>query len=156
MATIPIDSLRQADLFAGLTEEQIETLATLGERKTFHKGAVLMRAGEPGNNLCIVLEGAVEVYGADELTDAPGLVMLGEGQGFGEMSVIDAGARSATIRCATPEATLLVLNGPELLDFCKRECCIGVQIMTNLARDLAFKLRHRNLALLHAGQEEEA
>ena len=148
----PIDVLKTADLFAGLTQEQVATITDLGERRTHYKHDLIMRAGELGRTLYIVLSGQVEVV-SEGPQGTPTLVVLGAGQGFGEMAVLDAGPRSATVRCISEQAEVFAIAGRRLLQLCRQESVIGEQLMYNLARDLAFKLRHRNLAL--QSHEEE-
>ena len=141
--TINPQMLASADLFVGLTEEQTLELASRGEEVTYHQNEVIMSSGKSGDKLYIILSGQLKV----EHEDGHELVLLGAGQGLGEMALLDAGPRSATIRCTTPEATLLCFPRSVILDFCEEQCCAGYQIMYNLARDLAFKLRHQNLTL---------
>ena len=142
----PVDVLKTADLFTGLTQEQIATITDLGERHTYHKHDLIICAGEWDDAFYIVLSGQVEVI-SEEAQGAPTLVVLGTGQGFGEMAVLDAGPRSATIRCVSERAEVFAIAGRRLLQLCRQESDIGQHLMYNLARDLAFKLRHRNLAL---------
>ncbi|RLC88347.1 MAG: hypothetical protein DRI37_05330 [Chloroflexi bacterium] len=142
----PVDVLKTADLFTGLTQEQLATITALGERHTYHKHDLIICTGEWGDTFYIVLSGQVEVI-SEEVQGTSTLVVLGAGQGFGEMAVLDAGPRSATIRCVSERAEVFVIAGRRLLQLCRRESDIGQQLMYNLARDLAFKLRHRNLAL---------
>lgn len=144
--TTPIDVLRTADLFAGLDIEQIQALADLGEKRTFQRGDIIVREEEAGDEFFIVLSGQVKV-GCLGAADGPTLVLLGAGQGFGEISMLDSGPRSATISCVSESAEVLIIHGKLLLDYCDREHLIGYRIMYNLARDLAFKLRHRNISL---------
>ncbi len=142
----PVDVLKTADLFTGLIQEQIATITALGERHTYHKHDLIICTGERDDAFYIVLSGQVEVV-SEEAQGTPTLVVLGAGQGFGEMAVLDAGPRSATIRCISEQAEVFAIAGQRLLQLCRRESDIGQQLMYNLARDLAFKLRHRNLAL---------
>lgn len=144
--TTPIEVLRTADLFAGLTLEQIAAVAALGETRTFRRGEIIVREEDAGDELYIVLAGQVEVA-CTAAACYPPLVLLGVGQGFGEMSMLDSGPRSATIACVTETAEILILRGAPLLQLSEQEPLIGYRIMYNLARDLAFKLRHRNISL---------
>jgi len=145
--SIPIEVLQTADLMAGLTRAQTEAVAKLGKRRTYQRGDVIMKAGKPGNELCIVLKGQIEIVTGQEHKGSPSSVLLGAGQGFGEMSVLDAGPRSASVYCASPQAEILIIPGEPLLDFCEQDRIVGYQLIYNLARDLAFKLRVRNLTL---------
>ncbi|HOT92065.1 MAG TPA: cyclic nucleotide-binding domain-containing protein [Anaerolineae bacterium] len=136
--------LRTLDLFMGLSEEQLAVLAKIGRVSVFHRGDVVLRAGEQSINVYVVLKGQVEVV-SELAENTTSLVILGAGQTFGEMSLLDAGPRSATIRCISAEATLLTFDGGELLRFWEQESRVGYRMIFNIARDLAFKLRIRNL-----------
>jgi CRP-like cAMP-binding protein len=75
------------------------------------------------------------------------VVVLGKGQILGEMSLLDMGFRSATARTETA-ATLQVIKQADLTALCEQDYRIGYAVMRNLAADLSFKLRHRNLATM--------
>ena len=136
--------LRTADLFAGLSDEQLTALAAVGQVSVFHRGDTILKEGEQSTAVYIVLKGQVEVV--SELTEnTTSLIILGAGQSFGEMSLLDAGPRSATIRCLSSEASLLTFSRDDLLDFWLEESRVGYRMLFNIARDLAFKLRVRNL-----------
>jgi len=136
--------LRSIELFAGLSEEQLVAIAAIGKYSVFRRRDVILKEGEQSTDVYVVLVGQVEVV--TELTeDTTSLIILGAGQSFGEMALLDAGPRSATIRCVSPEATLLTFSRDDLLTFWERECRVGYQMILNIARDLAFKLRIRNL-----------
>jgi CRP-like cAMP-binding protein len=92
------------------------------------------------------------------IPDVPGppqmkpIVELGPGQSFGEMALIDRGVRSATVRCVQDGTSLYVIPRQALLALCDRDPQIGYMLMRNIASDLSFKLRHRNLQVqLRAG-----
>lgn len=153
----PIELLKRSDLFCGLTDEDLRQVAAIGHQKTYNAGDVIIREGEPSEELYVVQKGMVEVvvpYGA--IADIPGspeltpVVQLGEGQIFGEMGLVDRGSRSATIRALTDGTVVFVLPREALYDLCEQNHSIGYVVMRNIARDLSFKLRHRNL-LLEAG-----
>lgn len=143
---IPLETLRSTDLFVGLSNDEITKLVERGEYRTYHAGETILHAGETGRNLYIILSGqvAVECEGDEAPCQTP-IVYLGAGQSFGEMSALDAGPRSASVRCVSHEAVLLVLPGVLLRQLCDEEGPIGCRLLYNIARDLAFKLRHRNL-----------
>lgn len=136
--------LHTMDLFTGLQEEQLTALAAVGKSFVFHRGDIILRMGEQSTAVYIVLKGQVEVV-SELAENTTSLIILGTGQSFGEMALLDAGPRSATIRCLSPEATLLTFDRDDLLEFWNRECRVGYQMIFNIARDLAFKLRIRNL-----------
>jgi CRP/FNR family cyclic AMP-dependent transcriptional regulator len=136
--------LRTADLFTGLSDEQLVALAAVGQVSVFHRGDIILKEGEQSTAVYVVLEGQVEVV--SELTEnTTSLIILGAGQSFGEMALLDAGPRSATIRCLSSQASLLTFSRDDLLDFWTKESRVGYKMLFNIARDLAFKLRIRNL-----------
>lgn len=140
--TLPI--LHAVDLFTGLNETQLAALAEIGQVSEFNRGDIIMKEGEQTTAVYIVLKGQVEVV--SELNEnTTSLIILGAGQSFGEMALLDAGPRSATIRCLSPEASMLAFSREDLLAFWDRECRVGYRMLFNIARDLAFKLRIRNL-----------
>jgi CRP-like cAMP-binding protein len=136
--------LRTADLFAGLSDTQLTALATVGQVSLFRRGDIILKEGEQSTAVYVVLKGQVEVV--SELSEnTTSLIILGAGQSFGEMSLLDAGPRSATIRCLSLEASLLTFSRDDLLSHWDQESKVGYRMIFNIARDLAFKLRIRNL-----------
>ncbi len=145
-------ALQSVELFNGLTTEQIESLIKIGKLQIFHQGDVILKQGDQSTEIHIILEGMVEVVSS--LTEsASSLVILGAGQSFGEMALLDAGPRSASIRCLSLEAKIFTFTRESLLSLWEQECEVGYRMMTNIARDVAFKLRVRNLTCV---TQEEA
>jgi CRP-like cAMP-binding protein len=139
-------------LFAGLTSEQVERIAALGREVAYQSGDVIVREGEASDEVYVVLDGMVEVLVTKgTIPDVPGppqmksIVELGPGQSFGEMALVDRGVRSATIRCVEDGTQVHVIPRRELLALCDSHPRVGYALMRNIASDLSFKLRHRNL-----------
>ena len=90
MTTTP-ELLHAIPLFQGLPESAIAAIADLARPAEFAAGAVLMRQGDPGETLVVIVEGRVTV-------DQNGRVIreLGPGDFLGEISLIDGGPRTAT------------------------------------------------------------
>lgn len=140
----PKAALRSIDLFADLDPDQIALVAEKGQAAIYRQGDTILQKGEQSTEIYVVLEGQVEVVSA--YSDAhQSLVILGAGQSFGEMSLLDAGPRSATIRCVSPEAHIMIFTRAALLSLWEQAPTIGYQMMLNIARDLAFKLRISHL-----------
>jgi len=152
--------LKRSELFAGLTPEQIEKVADLGREQTYSVGDAIIHEGHPSDEIYIICDGMVEVeVSRVTIPDVPGspqlnsIVRLGRGQMFGEMGLVDSGARSATVRCVQENTTLYTIAHQDLWALCDGDHHIGYVIMRNIASDLSFKLRHRNLQMeLGGGQ----
>jgi CRP/FNR family cyclic AMP-dependent transcriptional regulator len=137
--------LKGVELFAGLTDSQFSRLAAISHPLEFRDGQVVIAKGEPGDSLYIICEGQVGVIISDEPDIDRSTVFLGQGQIFGEMALIDYGERSATIRCASKKALIYVIGREDFERLCQSDTAIGYVVMRNLASDLSFKMRHRNM-----------
>jgi CRP-like cAMP-binding protein len=139
--------LKQAELFEGLSPEEFLKLSSLCREKRFGSGEIITRQGAEGDALYVVGEGFVEVS-----LSGPGLeagpravVHLGRGQIFGEMALVDQGPRSATVRAISDSTIVLTIDRQAFMDLCEANHHLGYVVMRNMAADLSFKLRHRNL-----------
>ena len=108
MAGAPVDALRRVPLFAELGRRELEQVARLFKERRFAPGETVAREGSGGAAFYLIDAGeaAVSVAGQERGS-------LGRGDAFGEIALIDEGARSATIT-ATSE---LVCYGLTYWDF---------------------------------------
>lgn len=139
--------LREVELFKDLREEEITQIAEICVEEQLQEGDVFAAEGEPGETLCIIKDGLMEV----EISQGPDLpprviVHLGTGQLIGEMSLVDRGVRSATVRAIQTPTTILVIQHSMFHNLCKKNNRIGYVVMRNMAADLSFKMRHRSLS----------
>lgn len=137
---------RQTQLFTGLSLLELEQLAAIAVPRHFPAGEVFIHQNTVGSEFYIIDEGSVEVFiqGLHEQT----LVVLGRGQVIGEMALIDQGYRSASVRATAGGCATYCLERGDFNALCQSSQSIGYTVMRNLAVDLAFKLRHRNLTAM--------
>ena len=138
--------IKRSALFSGLSDSEAEAVAAICVEKTFPAGSVLIQQGDTGDELFVIQEGQVEVIVMGPKPERP-LVVLGKGQILGEMSLLDYGYRSATVR-ATEETVAQIIKEVDFTALCERDNHIGYVAMHNLAADLSFKLRHQHLATM--------
>lgn len=151
---VPIDSLRCVEILSGLTDAQLERVASICQVVTFQNQESIVREGDPSDDLYVIHLGSVEIVLSKNRVTAeslavPGpkaIVSLGQGQVFGEMALIDRGPRSATVRCTTDGALLYKIERDAFAQLCEQDTDIGYKVMRNIAADLSFKLRHSNLS----------
>ena len=103
-----IDELRQVPLFADVSGEDLEQLYEMAETISIPAGELVLREGDPGDSLYVVLDGELEVtkrQGDQEIQ----LALYEPGQFFGEMALLEQAPRSASVR-ALRESSLLVIG----------------------------------------------
>ena len=128
-------ALRQVSLLSGLSLERLQAVDRVAREAEYVTGEVIVREGEPGDELYLLVEGTVEVRrqtGEGEVR----LDTLGAGAYFGEMAVLDGSPRSATV-VATSDVRALVLDGVRL-----RELVLEMpELAFDLLRVLAERVR---------------
>ncbi|MGH3041297.1 MAG: cyclic nucleotide-binding domain-containing protein [Gaiellaceae bacterium] len=92
----PIEALRNVPLFADLGERDLEQLSRQLHERRFPEGSEVTVEGSTGAGFFVIAEGNAEVLVGDEHR-----ATLGPGDHFGEIALIDAGIRSASIIAAT-------------------------------------------------------
>lgn len=138
--------LRGVDLFEGLTDQELERVTNICTERLFNPGEMITKEGAEGNELFIITDGFVEiVLGERSAISARVVVSLGPGQIIGEMALVDQGPRSASVRATSKPTVVQVIQRADLEALFQEETRIGYIIMRNLAADLSFKMRHRNL-----------
>jgi CRP/FNR family cyclic AMP-dependent transcriptional regulator len=144
--------LRQVELFEGLSDAELKQVAAICTSKVLHAGDMLIHQGEQGDQLYIVTEGFVEVVLSDARQQEKRVVVnLGPGQIIGEIALLDQGPRSANVRATTEPTIVQSIHHDDFNKLCAQNNHLGYLVMRNMAVDLSFKLRHRNLADLAGG-----
>ncbi len=130
------DLLRKASLFAELDAGQLESILRVAEIRRFAKNTVLLRQGERGDALYLVLSGRVKAVLVAEDGREVTLAMLDPGEMVGEMAVFDSEeTRSATV--ITVEASeLLILSGDQFKQALQETPSIALAVIRTLSRRL--------------------
>jgi len=118
-----IEFLQKFELFNGLTVTELGEIKSIMQETTYSKNEILFFEGAAANNLYIILTGLVKVFKTDEEGREKTLSLLSNKDFFGEMALLDEGARSASVQ-AIEETTVfkiarnkfkqLIANHPEI------------------------------------------
>jgi uncharacterized membrane protein len=127
------DLLAMVPLFKRLSEPELADLEHVFERREFAAGRLLFSIGEPGHSLYIVGAGKVELFVKDNSGAKIVLMTCQPGEVFGELSLFDGGPRTASA-VATEDATLLVLDRKELLEFLGRHPAAALDLLTTMGQ----------------------
>ena len=132
--------LRNIGLFGALSDDVLEYLATLLTVETPPAGATLFREGEDASAMFVVISGEVEVLKKSKRNMEARVAVLGPGDWFGEMSIVDIQPRSATVRALAP-SRLLRVSSADLDALYRHDLRSYAIIILNLARELSRRLR---------------
>ena len=111
----PISVLKRIPLFAAIPEVDQQRLVGLLRKETLKRGEILFRRGDEGNALYLILQGRIKIS-LTRQTDAVTLAILGQGEFFGEMALLDGLPRSANTT-AMDDSTLYALKRSDFLSF---------------------------------------
>jgi CRP-like cAMP-binding protein len=120
--------LRRHPLFAELPPEEFERLLSSATERRLAHGDTIFRRGEPGSSLIAVLEGQVRIGVCSENGREITLGIIGQGELFGEIAVIDGAGRTADAT-AMGACRLLVLDRRDFLPFLERCPHIAVRLL---------------------------
>ncbi|HVG25040.1 MAG TPA: DUF1003 domain-containing protein [Thermoanaerobaculia bacterium] len=120
-------------LFKLLSDEERADLEGVFERRDVAAGDRIFSLGEPGDSLYIVGSGTVELFVKDNTGAKIVLMVCEPGEVFGELSLFDGGARTATAVCLEA-ATLLVLDRDDLLTFLRRHPDAALDLLTMMGQ----------------------
>jgi CRP/FNR family cyclic AMP-dependent transcriptional regulator len=127
--------LAEVPLFQSLDDQEREALAAKLEEVRFAKGQMIFQYGEPGESLFIVQSGEAEVFIKDNTGNRMVLEVVSRGKYFGEVSLLDKGARTASV-LATEDMEVLRLKRENLETFLVTNPAAAVDILTVMGKRL--------------------
>lgn len=153
----PLGSLlAEVPLFQLLDPDARSALAQMMEQARFPAGSAIFQEGEPGDRMYVVCAGRVELATTDKLGQRLVLTTAARGDLFGEMSLLDHGARNARAT-VLEDAELLVLERAALVEFVRRCPEAALDMMAVMGgRVRATTNRLRQTATRNANEETEA
>ena len=128
--------LRGIQIFEGLSVSELAAIASVMEEAVYDKGSTIIREGEPGETMYMIIGGEVSVLKGQEGGHEIELDRMGSGGYFGEMALFEDQVRSATIR-AEEETRLLVLHKREFGEIVREY----PQIALHICKELSNRLR---------------
>lgn len=138
--------LKEVNLFEGLDNQTLNRIFRLGYVQNYRKGDPILREGEHGGNLHILISGKAEVVTGKGKKKGKALSKIGRGSIFGEMSVFDGAPYSASVR-AVDSCDVHIMRGADFLSFLKANPAVGIDILATLISSISNRLRRANLAL---------
>ena len=123
--------LKRVPLFAQMSIENQARIAAIAEESVFSKGEVLFRQGDVADGLYVLLDGEVAI-----LLDGREINRMRLGESFGEIAVLDQGARTAGARAAS-DVLCLRIGRAALADL----MAASAELRLGVVSELALRLR---------------
>lgn len=124
-------ALARVPLFEGISQASLQLLTDATGEVTFGAGQFIVRQGQVGTGLYVIVAGSARV-----VSGSRELARLGVGEFIGELAVIDQQPRLASVQ-AVDETVCLALASWDLLELLKSDSALAL----NLIRGLAARLR---------------
>ncbi|MEM6440748.1 MAG: glutaminase A [Pseudomonadota bacterium] len=136
-------ALRRLDLFRGLDAEELRLLEHAVQPMRFEAGAQVLRKGDPANAFFVIARGSVSVRIPLDGGGEARVAGIGPGLSFGEMALIDGGARSADVYA---DETLIcyALGVDRLRELARTHPNVMITLLANLTREFAGRLGRAN------------
>jgi CRP/FNR family cyclic AMP-dependent transcriptional regulator len=122
--------LKSVDLFSQIPGEDLAQVALISTEETRDAGDEIFAEGEAGDALYLVLDGKVRVHRQERV-----LAELGERECFGEMAILDAAPRSASVT-ALEDCVLLKISREDFQEIMSEKPEIALGIIQVLSRRL--------------------
>jgi CRP/FNR family cyclic AMP-dependent transcriptional regulator len=127
--------LQKVPLFSELGPAELQRVVEVARERTYPKNSVILFEDDPGDALYVVAKGQVKVVLIGEDGREVILSVLGEGEHFGEMALIDDEPRSAHV-IAMEDSTLVVLRREDFQPILAQTPQIGLALLKELSRRL--------------------
>ncbi|HEX4341084.1 MAG TPA: Stp1/IreP family PP2C-type Ser/Thr phosphatase [Polyangiaceae bacterium] len=139
--------LARMPLFRPLNDREILRVLQVTDVVPYQNGEVVITEGEKGDELFIVLEGTVDVIRGDSK-----LTSLSPGEHFGEMALIRAQPRSATVK-SSGLSELMVIRRSDFFEILRNEHQLAVKLLWQFLGVLADRLADTSRELGEAREE---
>lgn len=138
-----LEQLRGIQLFSGLKQPALELVARISSEEEHKRNTKLFHHGDPGDKLYLILEGKVRISREVPGMGEEALAVLGPGQIFGEMALLDESPRSADA-IAHEKCRVLAVprDGFDDLLYLNKE--LAYEVLWSIVRMLLKRLRETN------------
>ena len=137
------EQLARVPFFDGLTREALTMFASVTAEESHATGTKLFQYGDPGDKLFIILEGKVRISREVAGMGEEALAVLGPGEVFGEMSLLDESPRSADAR-VHERCRMLVITKEAFDELLYQQKELAYEVLWNCVRILSARLRETN------------
>jgi serine/threonine protein phosphatase PrpC len=146
---LKIETIRRMPIFKFLSYKELVRILNITEVMEAERKQTVIREGDEGEDLFIVLKGSVRVHKGE--TD---IVTLGAGDHFGEMALIDKAPRSASVSAAEP-SQLLRIGRSDFFGVIRNEPRLATKLLWSFLQVISERLRATSAELSGARSSVE-
>jgi CRP/FNR family cyclic AMP-dependent transcriptional regulator len=128
--------LHSIPIFTGVPDAQLESIARIAIRRKVARHTTIVRAGDSTDSLYVIISGNARVLNSDANGREVILTLLGPGEFFGEMGLLDGSPRSADV-VASECCELLIISKAEF----KKALADNFDLCLNIMKGLVQRLR---------------
>ena len=129
--------LRKHPIFCDLEPEALDQLCRYAKHTTLKRGATIFSKGDPGNSLIAVISGTVKISVSSADGRSAILNLIGAGETFGEVAVLDGLARTADATAST-NCEIFVIDRREFLPFVRSQPALAMKFIELLCTRLRW------------------
>ena len=127
--------LNRINIFSDLSEDECANLKPLCKPRNYLKNSMIILEEEYGDLVFVVKTGTIKITRVNDEGKEVILALLGPGEMFGELAILDGEARSANA-LAQENCELLAINKEDFLDILKNHFSVSYNVMYELAKRL--------------------
>jgi CRP-like cAMP-binding protein len=127
--------LRKHPMFSDLEPAALDQLCRYAKHSTLKRGATIVSRGDPGNSLIAVVSGTAKVSVSSADGRSAILNLIGPGEIFGEVAVLDGLARTADVTANT-NCEIFIIDRRDFLPFVRSQPALAMKLIELLCTRL--------------------
>ena len=127
-----IDFLKSVNIFSDLSESELNSIQEICKTRKYPKNSMIILEEEMGDVVFIVMSGTVKITRVNDEGKEVILAMLGSGEVFGEMAILDGESRSANA-LSQENCEVVTINREDFLNLLKTNNKVSLNLMTEFA-----------------------
>lgn len=141
--------LQRSPIFQDFNQREFAKIEDILHHRTFATGEAIVREGEKGVGMFIILSGQVQILHAGAEGQPTILATLGPGDFFGEQALLDESPRTASALALEPCQAIGFFRA-DMLEIIDRNPRTGLKVIMRLSQMISFRLRQTNRLLKEA------
>ena len=122
--------LAEVPMFSACTKKELTEVGRHSDEVSFDEGATLVKEGDPGQEFFILLSGKASIS-----RKGKEIAVIGPGEWFGELALLDKAPRNATVTAVSP-VQVLVLSQRAFKGLLAEVPTMATRLLTGMARRL--------------------